>query len=128
MTMLAKPMTQRHSLGATRGRPSLLLTPSPLDGRAARLAPAALCPRSEEHTSELQSHVNLVCRLLLEKKKTLKQDANSLYSHPPHDLPLHHRDTNWHPLIRDPLPNFTPYMNGYTRSPPAVSFLHLLIP
>src|SRR5207237_10289627 len=28
-------------------------------------------PRSEEHTSELQSHLNLVCRLLLEKKKTL---------------------------------------------------------
>src|SRR5438477_7716996 len=27
------------------------------------------CLRSEEHTSELQSHVNLVCRLLLEKKK-----------------------------------------------------------
>src|SRR5690242_9660052 len=27
--------------------------------------------RSEEHTSELQSHVNLVCRLLLEKKKTV---------------------------------------------------------
>src|SRR5260370_19922910 len=27
-------------------------------------------PRSEEHTSELQSHLNLVCRLLLEKKKT----------------------------------------------------------
>src|SRR5690242_21301902 len=29
-------------------------------------------PRSEEHTSELQSHVNLVCRLLLEKKKKKK--------------------------------------------------------
>src|SRR4051812_49807020 len=29
-------------------------------------------PRSEEHTSELQSHVNLVCRLLLEKKKKVK--------------------------------------------------------
>src|SRR4051812_49471375 len=28
--------------------------------------------RSEEHTSELQSHVNLVCRLLLEKKKNIK--------------------------------------------------------
>src|SRR5690242_21003100 len=28
-----------------------------------------ICLRSEEHTSELQSHVNLVCRLLLEKKK-----------------------------------------------------------
>src|SRR5207237_6783906 len=27
------------------------------------------CMRSEEHTSELQSHLNLVCRLLLEKKK-----------------------------------------------------------
>src|SRR6266480_6821678 len=33
--------------------------------------PGGPCPRrrSEEHTSELQSHVNLVCRLLLEKKK-----------------------------------------------------------
>src|SRR5260370_3785272 len=30
-------------------------------------------PRSEEHTSELQSHLNLVCRLLLEKKKMLLQ-------------------------------------------------------
>src|SRR5260370_14399665 len=28
-------------------------------------------PRSEEHTSELQSHLNLVCRLLLEKKKMI---------------------------------------------------------
>src|SRR5260221_5035609 len=29
--------------------------------------------RSEEHTSELQSHSDLVCRLLLEKKKTCKR-------------------------------------------------------
>src|SRR5260370_29839025 len=29
----------------------------------------AIHERSEEHTSELQSHLNLVCRLLLEKKK-----------------------------------------------------------
>src|SRR5260370_30211029 len=29
--------------------------------------------RSEEHTSELQSHLNLVCRLLLEKKKGAKR-------------------------------------------------------
>src|SRR5438477_7038156 len=36
--------------------------------RGRRRAPRA-DPRSEEHTSELQSHVNLVCRLLLEKKK-----------------------------------------------------------
>src|SRR5260370_7399742 len=50
------------------------------DTSAARPAPARLprfagpgfslpFPRSEEHTSELQSHLNLVCRLLLEKKK-----------------------------------------------------------
>src|SRR5690242_21161765 len=32
--------------------------------------------RSEEHTSELQSHVNLVCRLLLEKKKRKKKNNN----------------------------------------------------
>src|SRR2546430_13286372 len=32
-------------------------------------APAFVFPRSEEHTSELQSQSNLVCRLLLEKKK-----------------------------------------------------------
>src|SRR5438477_1405962 len=35
------------------------------------------CFRSEEHTSELQSHVNLVCRLLLEKKN---QQANEITS------------------------------------------------
>src|SRR5438270_3957839 len=39
---------------------------------AGRLAPALGIPaRSEEHTSELQSQSNLVCRLLLEKKKSL---------------------------------------------------------
>src|SRR5256886_7981251 len=32
-------------------------------------------PRSEEHTSELQSQSNLVCRLLLEKKKTMHPSA-----------------------------------------------------
>src|SRR5260370_10571821 len=33
--------------------------------------PASPPTRSEEHTSELQSHLNLVCRLLLEKKKKI---------------------------------------------------------
>src|SRR5260370_16864126 len=33
--------------------------------------------RSEEHTSELQSHLNLVCRLLLEKKKTQLQPTTT---------------------------------------------------
>src|SRR2546430_9141552 len=39
---------------------------------------ATLQPRSEEHTSELQSQSNLVCRLLLEKKK--KQET-TLHAH-----------------------------------------------
>src|SRR5260370_28703221 len=34
--------------------------------------------RSEEHTSELQSHLNLVCRLLLEKKKKKKAKSRSI--------------------------------------------------
>src|SRR2546430_17310868 len=33
-------------------------------------------PRSEEHTSELQSQSNIVCRLLLEKKKSLQHVNN----------------------------------------------------
>src|SRR2546422_7483260 len=36
-------------------------------------------PRSEEHTSELQSRLHLVCRLLLEKKK--KNKINHQYDH-----------------------------------------------
>src|SRR2546427_8317180 len=36
-------------------------------------APGPGAPRSEEHTSELQSQSNLVCRLLLEKKKNPKR-------------------------------------------------------
>src|SRR5256885_8333454 len=42
-----------------------LVAPHQLGGRLAHL----LLQRSEEHTSELQSPCNLVCRLLLEKKK-----------------------------------------------------------
>src|SRR5437588_2896654 len=43
-------------------------------------------PRSEEHTSELQSHSDLVCRLLLEKKKnqqlTRTHSSSESTSHP----------------------------------------------
>src|SRR5947207_4306224 len=38
--------------------------------------------RSEEHTSELQSHSDLVCRLLLEKKKKIRNTDNMLNSIP----------------------------------------------
>src|SRR5574340_643626 len=41
------------------------------NGRAAPPAAPASPPRSEEHTSELQSPKDLVCRLLLEKKKKI---------------------------------------------------------
>src|SRR5260221_9369967 len=37
--------------------------------------PAETLSRSEEHTSELQSHSDLVCRLLLEKKKKILTDG-----------------------------------------------------
>src|SRR5438477_4789238 len=43
--------------------------PWPPGPRGAPRGPGGHGGRSEEHTSELQSHVNLVCRLLLEKKK-----------------------------------------------------------
>src|SRR2546427_9514925 len=42
----------------------------PLLYMANTYAPGVITSRSEEHTSELQSQSNLVCRLLLEKKKT----------------------------------------------------------
>src|SRR2546422_4578226 len=38
----------------------------------------ASCARSEEHTSELQSRLHLVCRLLLEKKKKRRKPSLSL--------------------------------------------------
>src|SRR3712207_9012337 len=54
--------------------------PPPRVGRRPSRAPGA--PRSEEHTSELQSRQYLVCRLLLEKKK------NRLYLNRTHDCYL----------------------------------------
>src|SRR2546430_15897801 len=50
------------------GARQLFLVDDPVD---------AALERSEEHTSELQSQSNLVCRLLLEKKK--KKQKNALY-------------------------------------------------
>src|SRR5260370_29789426 len=46
--------------------------PWPLPRAAPPFPSPSLEARSEEHTSELQSHLNLVCRLLLEKKKSEK--------------------------------------------------------
>src|SRR5437773_4592501 len=41
--------------------------------------------RSEEHTSELQSHHDLVCRLLLEKKKKIKHNTIQVQSNNPNN-------------------------------------------
>src|SRR6476661_9970407 len=49
----------------------------PATGPSASRTARRCRPRSEEHTSELQSHLNLVCRLLLEKKK--KKEIIILY-------------------------------------------------
>src|SRR5256885_12886527 len=58
----------RH--GHTQARGAVVVAPVNVDGRGqvARQAPVGIHVRSEEHTSELQSPCNLVCRLLLEKK------------------------------------------------------------
>src|SRR5207248_9904499 len=65
----------RFQLGGQRGQQApedfqALLQPG--GQAAAQFLPAFAFPRSEEHTSELQSPYDLVCRLLLEKKKKRK--------------------------------------------------------
>src|SRR5688572_31064229 len=57
-------------------------------------------PRSEEHTSELQSQSNLVCRLLLEKKKTPPPAASPLAPARPLAAPA---------PARAPAPAFSPF-------------------
>src|SRR5438132_5878616 len=47
--------------------------------------------RSEEHTSELQSHSDLVCRLLLEKKKRINED--NAYKDHTHNRSIAHKTT-----------------------------------
>src|SRR2546430_12797045 len=74
---LAFPDTRRPAPGARRPAPrgytSVPLLAAGYDGVASKSY-----PRSEEHTSELQSQSNLVCRLLLEKKKKIITTYHSL--------------------------------------------------
>src|SRR5438876_6707713 len=74
----AQPTPKAGGLQTVRGNPgrpepAQLSRPGQLRGR---LVPSG---RSEEHTSELQSPVHLVCRLLLEKKKKLLISSLSQY-------------------------------------------------
>src|SRR5438105_238169 len=61
------------------GRAMVALAKNP-DDRSAEAIVGVLRERSEEHTSELQSRVDLVCRLLLEKKKKNKKKKNAYNS------------------------------------------------
>src|SRR5690242_21632708 len=56
---------------------------------AGELDPKFAGHRSEEHTSELQSHVNLVCRLLLEKKKRGRRPHRASQAFPGRRSPCH---------------------------------------
>src|SRR5260370_30000612 len=68
-TTLFRSRKRAHGGGVGRGRDRH-------SQRRARAGNRGL--RSEEHTSELQSHLNLVCRLLLEKKKDCQRYSISL--------------------------------------------------
>src|SRR5437773_5723040 len=71
----------RSSIKVKIGRPNFAAS---CITRSALRYPSGLgCPkfRSEEHTSELQSHHDLVCRLLLEKKKILIIRENHRMNH-----------------------------------------------
>src|SRR2546430_11111700 len=65
-------------LAVARAEPAQAAAGWPMSGAPPRPAPHVPGGRSEEHTSELQSQSNLVCRLLLEKKKekTFTQSVN----------------------------------------------------
>src|SRR5207247_10839289 len=60
---------ERHAPTGNRPRRS-----GPIRTRTSRTTSRPTASRSEEHTSELQSRVDLVCRLLLEKKKQNKHN------------------------------------------------------
>src|SRR5688572_32594074 len=71
---LERPHLSRACQARTRRSAAVGREPKPLGGVDARLPRRQYRRgRSEEHTSELQSQSNLVCRLLLEKKKKKQQ-------------------------------------------------------
>src|SRR2546430_11743877 len=76
-TTLFRSEPARAAVAARAGRPERRQEPTSLDQRLpVTLRHVVDAVRSEEHTSELQSQSNIVCRLLLEKKKTDIDDAS----------------------------------------------------
>src|SRR2546429_2253873 len=85
-----KPVPARPFLPASPWKNSF---PTTISGQSTKRgtitrAANALLTRSEEHTSELQSRLHLVCRLLLEKKKNKKKHEELLASPEP-KRPVH---------------------------------------
>src|SRR5256885_6777088 len=78
-TTLFRSVAWRRPNRAGHFRPEHITPPPGADFRR-NAALAAGAKRSEEHTSELQSPCNLVCRLLLEKKKNKYTDASTTCS------------------------------------------------
>src|SRR5260370_22610158 len=81
--------------------------------------------RSEEHTSELQSHLNLVCRLLLEKKKNTPNTSHSstvVWATNPTERRNHHRPRHHRRNVR-PVAIHVP--SSATRHPGPIRHLHL---
>src|SRR5256886_8784118 len=68
MSCCASPIRDRTCSSTTPSTPRSTCLSTALDGCSSRTT-AIQAMRSEEHTSELQSQSNIVCRLLLEKKK-----------------------------------------------------------
>src|SRR5256885_2759361 len=71
----AKPLGLFCAPLGTRPKDARRATPESLL-QMGNFSPSGQPQRSEEHTSELQSPCNLVCRLLLEKKKKTKMQSN----------------------------------------------------
>src|SRR2546429_6852512 len=79
--MCTPPCDYRGQLRGRRGRRSRSLARGSSDLDSTNSAPElASYLRSEEHTSELQSRLHLVCRLLLEKKKKTSHYPCSRYT------------------------------------------------
>src|SRR2546430_12649213 len=79
-TLFRSPSRPRTREGTIWGKAKTAPVLSAVLKKVRRVKPPfAGCLRSEEHTSELQSQSNLVCRLLLEKKKKKRSNAT------PHD-------------------------------------------
>src|SRR3989475_2408855 len=89
---------------------SAVIGPSPNEPTWSSSDSASRIPRSEEHTSELQSQSNLVCRLLLEKKNNTTTKAKTLQTPTPAHVRRRHRRSA----------GSTAYREGTTCQPPTL--------